>query len=88
MTPQEIKRRRNQYWLGVLKIAVGCHNCGYTGDARALEFHHRADETKKFSISNRLGGKWRTLLREVAKCDVLCSNCHKIETWPAQIAKC
>jgi hypothetical protein len=56
-----------------------CVECGFA-DVRALEFHHR-DRTEKVAAvgamvnSNQPVG---AILEEIEKCDVLCSNCHRI----------
>ena len=54
--------------------------CGFS-DYRALEFHHDGDRGKDFNNSDmiRSGFARETILREIAKCVVLCSNCHQIE---------
>ena len=52
--------------------------CGET-DPICLDFHHRDGEVKKFGIS-RIKNKYvgqAALLAEIAKCDVLCANCHR-----------
>jgi hypothetical protein len=47
-----------------------------------LEFHHRIPELKCKSISKMMsdGNSWERVLQEIDKCDILCSNCHKIRT--------
>ena len=58
-----------------------CITCG-EADPRVLEFDHRDPSTKEFSICDgvqRRMSKAR-LDSEIAKCDVLCSNCHARKT--------
>ena len=55
-----------------------CEDCGYDRNFAALEFHHTDPTTKNFqldlrSLSNR---KWASILAEMEKCVLLCSNCH------------
>ncbi len=59
--------------------ADGCQRCGVK-DPRVLEFHHRDRSTKIASpnLLARQGVKHSRLLEELAKCDVLCANCHRI----------
>lgn len=55
-----------------------CVRCGET-DWRVLEFHHRARETKRWSVGfmvNR-GMPVAQVREEMEKCDVMCSNCHR-----------
>lgn len=56
----------------------GCKVCGYSKCFRALHFHHRDPDTKKFQLTlNNLWSKsWDSILEEFEKCDLLCSNCH------------
>lgn len=56
-----------------------CSRCKES-DPIVLEFHHLRD--KKFSIAKMFMRTmaWETLLKEIEKCIVLCSNCHKRET--------
>lgn len=69
--------RNRQIVLMALKS--GCVDCG-TMDIRVLEFDHVADD-KSFTIGRMMEdvGEMR-LLREIAKCEVVCANCHKIRT--------
>jgi len=63
-----------------LKITP-CKECGET-NILVLEFDHREPKEKKFCISHALQ-QVPSLLRlqiEISKCDILCSNCHKIKT--------
>lgn len=56
-----------------------CSKCGYSKCIRALEFHHREPSEKEFSLTARelAGFAWETILKEAAKCDLLCANCHR-----------
>lgn len=53
-----------------------CQNCGYDKCMRALEFHHRDPEKKEFEIGWMMNKSWKSLKKELDKCDLLCSNCH------------
>lgn len=61
------------------KSSRGCKMCGQRHPA-ALDFHHR-DPSQKISelsrIVSRGWGKDR-FLKEAEKCDIICSNCHRI----------
>jgi len=64
-----------------LKNQKFCKVCKES-DYRCLEFHHIDPKTKKFNISCYKGHSRKTLLEEIEKCIVLCSNCHKKEHKP------
>lgn len=61
----------------------GCERCGYDECVAALQFHHRDPNTKEFTISGRSWSLER-LRPEVAKCDLLCANCHAEVEWNAR----
>lgn len=71
------RRKRIKEAIYAFKIAKGCRICGYNRCASALGFHHR-DGDKKFSISRAVARGWgeARIYDEIAKCDVLCANCH------------
>jgi len=53
-----------------------CEICGYDRCIEALEFHHSDPSKKDFSISTKLFGIEK-MKKEVDKCLLLCSNCHR-----------
>ena len=55
-----------------------CVDCGET-DPIVLEFDHLAD--KDFDIGTSLDRRpWEAILAEIAKCEVVCANCHRRRT--------
>ena len=55
-----------------------CIDCGET-DPIVLEFDHLGD--KKFGIADGIRNRnWDDVLNEIAKCDVVCANCHRRRT--------
>jgi hypothetical protein len=55
-----------------------CVDCG-ENDPTVLEFDHVAG--KDFTIGERLRDtRWELVLAEIAKCDVVCANCHRRRT--------
>lgn len=58
-----------------------CEMCGLA-DIRVLDFDHTEPSTKKFSIARGVNEAyaWETILAEIKKCRILCSNCHRIRT--------
>ncbi len=71
------RRKRIKAAVDALKIAAGCSVCGYAQCAGALAFHHSGGD-KEFSISYAVAQGWAEsrLYAEIAKCIVLCANCH------------
>lgn len=57
-----------------------CIKCGYNKYNGALEFHHTDPNEKDFSISMSKLLKFDNVIKkELDKCILLCSNCHKEE---------
>jgi hypothetical protein len=77
-----VQRRRDylRLWLRDYKRSLSCSRCEET-DPVCLEFHHVGDDEKEISISKAPTNGWsiERTLREISKCEVLCSNCHKKE---------
>jgi hypothetical protein len=56
-----------------------CEDCGES-DPVVLEFDHLGD--KLFDIGAALPYRsWQSILEEIAKCDVVCANCHRRRTY-------
>lgn len=76
---QQERLARIKNWLREFKQTLRCERCGFA-DWRALDFHHLDREEKSFEVSNYAirGGSLENLKKEIAKCSVLCANCHRI----------
>ena len=63
-----------------IKSTLQCERCGFS-DSKALVFHHRDPKEKRFTIGemSHTGLSIQRIKKEMAKCDVLCANCHAIE---------
>lgn len=61
------------------KLGGACSICGYNTNIAALEFNHIDPSTKLFGIDSRKisNTNIQDLLKEVEKCELLCSNCHR-----------
>lgn len=78
---KEVKRR-NIKWYKNLKSSLSCKECGESHPA-TLHFHHLDLANKSFSISQAVGRNLsrNKILSEIAKCDILCANCHAKKHW-------
>ncbi len=80
---QETKDRRAelQEWYTGYKATLHCKNC-QEWRSECLQFHHRDPKQKMFNVGQwvRNGVSLETLKAEIEKCDVLCANCHAVET--------
>ena len=58
-----------------------CKRCGWEPtqeEQAAMEFHHTGEEKKEFAIGTKLNRKWSSIKKELDKCELLCSRCHRI----------
>jgi hypothetical protein len=59
-----------------------CMDCGGTFHPCAMDFDHRDSKEKVSNVSELFSRvSRRKLLEEVAKCDLVCANCHRVRTW-------
>ena len=81
---EQRRRQRNIRLVGGLKANAKCMDCGVEGlPAYCYDYDHRDPRTKRASVSqlvNQSKGIQRILL-EIAKCDLVCANCHRIRNW-------
>lgn len=72
------KLRREKVREFVESKRLACSSCGET-DVVCLDFHHRNPKAKECGIGLAIRKGWSVarVAREIAKCDVLCANCHR-----------
>jgi hypothetical protein len=57
-------------------------DCGGKFHFSAMDFDHRDASTKLNLVSYlKLAANKAALIEEMAKCDLVCSNCHRVRTW-------
>lgn len=57
-----------------------CADCGVQYPYYVMDFDHRDGETKVFGLNSVNRMTLPGILREIEKCDVVCSNCHRERT--------
>jgi len=82
MTDKELASYNKQQFkqrLKEIKENSGCVDCGETNHI-VLDFDHL--KNKKYGISRMIhdGFSWQAIKKEIEKCEVVCSNCHRIRT--------
>lgn len=60
----------------VQKLGGKCSRCGYSANLAALAFHHLHGKEFKLDVRSLSNRKINPILKEVAKCKLLCHNCH------------
>ncbi len=61
--------------------SVPCMDCGVRYPPYIMDFDHRDGATKLNNVGRFTLFTKKKLLAEIAKCDVVCSNCHRERTY-------
>lgn len=59
-----------------------CKNCGLKLENShycVFDFHHRDKLVKDKELKSMRSYSWENIIKELDKCDLLCSNCHRLE---------
>ena len=67
--------------INAIKLKSGCVDCGYKEHPEALEFDHLPEYEKMFNIGEVKRLSWERIEAEIAKCEVVCANCHRVRTF-------
>ena len=82
-------RRNLKKEVDTLKTSRGCSKCGYNAHPAALDFNHLDPTTKSFSVAeafrNQCGRE--KIFNEIAKCEVMCANCHRVHTYENHVSR-
>jgi hypothetical protein len=73
-----VNYRRRMKVRAVRAAGGSCEGCGRSGPVAIFEFHHLEADGKDFGISqDGIPRPWPKVLAELAKCAMLCANCHR-----------
>lgn len=73
------QKERIKKWYMEYKKTLKCQRCPES-DPICLDFHHkRNNKGKEISIMASHGYSIKSIIKEISKCLVLCSNCHRKE---------
>lgn len=76
------RRKSLKEWFTKYRLSLACVECGENHPA-TLDFHHLDKTTKKRNVATMV---WNlnsisSVLKEIGKCVVMCSNCHRKLHW-------
>lgn len=76
-----IKRKIKNKQKAVELLGGKCSKCGLkTNCLDVYDFHHKDPSKKAVEVGKILAYSWVKILPEIEKCELLCGNCHRIET--------
>lgn len=77
----QARRVAGREWLDSLKSGVPCKDCGEVFPEFVMHWDHLPGHDKVAAVSRLAREKSRELvLAELAKCELVCANCHAIRT--------
>ena len=76
-TGYDVRRLRKNKQRAIDYKGGKCACCGYNKCRAAMEFHHTDPLKKEGETSKLKGGTWERFKKELDKCILLCSNCHR-----------
>lgn len=71
--------KKNVELVNKIKEETPCKDCNNFYPCYVMDFDHLRDKLYGIASITRAKSK-KTLLDEIAKCEVVCSNCHRIRT--------
>lgn len=74
------RSRRDREYFQQIKVERGCADCGYNANPVALDFDHLPGTEKLYRVCVMAGMRRELIDAEIAKCEVVCANCHRIRT--------
>lgn len=72
-----IERWRNRKRKAVEYKGGICVDCKQPFDYYLFDFHHLDPSEKEFNFSHIKGHSWKTIVKELDKCVLLCCMCHR-----------
>ena len=78
----KVKKREIRDFLQKYKEFHGCMDCKVKFPYYVLDLDHRDPHQKRFAPNRlSLNLSWDQMTEEIAKCDVVCANCHRIRSY-------
>lgn len=71
---------RNRLIVAEIKQTAVCKDCLKHYPACVMDFDHLRDKKANISIMSNRPVSVKTLMNELAKCELVCANCHRIRT--------
>jgi hypothetical protein len=77
-TTDRFRARKRQ---AVAYLGGKCADCGITFPYYVYEFHHLDPTQKDVQFNTLRRRSWERIKAELAKCVLLCANCHRVRHW-------
>lgn len=88
---REWRKTKGGYYLGpkrqaladkveAIKAAASCADCGGSFPPECMDFDHLGDKVDGVATMVSRTKPWEEIEAEIAKCELVCANCHRIRT--------
>jgi len=74
-------RDRNREYVRNIKESNPCKDCGKKYHYSQMDFDHLNNKKQTIARLASSEASIKTIKQEIAKCELLCSNCHRMRTW-------
>lgn len=74
------RRLKIKIFLQRLKESTPCADCKKFFPFMCMDFDHIRGN-KLGDVSDFRNKTMKSLMREIAKCEIVCANCHRVRTW-------
>lgn len=75
------QRKRTKEWMDEIKAKIPCSDCGQSFPPVCMDWDHSPDSKKLDGIANMVAkGHRKQAEAEIKKCELVCSNCHRLRT--------
>lgn len=76
------KNRKNKYRETMASLKMHpCMDCGFAPEfPEQMDWDHRENKTIGISVARAKAWGWDRIKEEIAKCDLVCANCHRKRT--------
>ena len=78
------QRQLKTAWIAEQKNKP-CADCGNIYHPCAMDFDHLDPALKDKDVSKLATFGWSRIKQEIAKCELVCANCHRIRTYNRRI---
>ncbi len=73
--------RRNKERINEMRRSTPCADCGTCWPHYVMDFDHVGDDkTKGVMVMVNQDVSWNRIEEEIAKCELVCANCHRERT--------
>lgn len=72
---------RNKDFVRRIKQDRPCTDCKIKYHYSQMDFDHLASKKNNIAKLTNSAASIKTIKEEIAKCELVCSNCHRLRTW-------